>query len=145
MAPRRHAPPRPAAGYKAARTEAEQHGVAGGETGLAEQLLTGLDLRATTLTVKIAALVRAAGTDRDVPDRAEALRAEITTADLRASEAMLELALAFHRTATGNSPAAAANITRLRDLFPDGDYAYCAEVAWSEAWMRQWSSSAGRP
>ncbi|WP_421109027.1 hypothetical protein [Streptomyces sp. NEAU-S77] len=70
----------PAAAYQAARGEAEQHGVAGeraacqaqcafvlaftdpevadDELDLAEQLLAGLDLRATSLTTQIAALLR---------------------------------------------------------------------------------------
>ncbi|WP_436842772.1 ATP/GTP-binding protein [Streptomyces flaveolus] len=77
---------RAAAAYAAARDQAEQHGIAGeratsqaqralvlaftdptvadDELHLAEQLLTGLDLRATSLTVRIAALVRDAGTLR---------------------------------------------------------------------------------
>ncbi|WP_308315926.1 ATP/GTP-binding protein [Streptomyces sp. CC228A] len=75
---------RAAAAYAAARDQAEQHSIAGeratsqahralvlaftdpdaadDELHLAEQLLTGLDLRATRLTVQIAALVRDAGT-----------------------------------------------------------------------------------
>ncbi|WP_199808202.1 hypothetical protein [Streptomyces sp. NRRL F-2580] len=77
---------RAAAAYTAARDQAEQHSVAGeratsqaqralvlaftdpdtadDELHLAEQLLTGLDLRATSFTLRIAALVRDAGTLR---------------------------------------------------------------------------------
>ncbi|MEV0449869.1 ATP/GTP-binding protein [Streptomyces sp. NPDC050600] len=139
---------RAATAYAAARTEAEQHGVAGeratsqaqraftlaftdpavadDEIDLAEQLLTGLDLRATTLTVKIAALARDAGTDTGMPDRAEVLRAEIRTAGLVAPEKMLDLALAFHHAVRGDAPAAAAAATRLAAA---GDYAYYADLA----------------
>ncbi|MGK4586093.1 ATP/GTP-binding protein [Kitasatospora sp. HPMI-4] len=74
-----------AAAYQAARAEAEQHAVAGERAicqaqlslvaaftdpglatdalALADQFLTGLDLRATTLTTRIARLVADAGTD----------------------------------------------------------------------------------
>ncbi|MEW1699289.1 MULTISPECIES: ATP/GTP-binding protein [unclassified Streptomyces] len=142
---------RAAAAYKAARTEAEHHGVAGeratsqaqraftiaftdprradDEIALAEQLLTGLDLRATTLTVQIAALVRDAGTGPDIEGRADVLRAEARTAGLLAPEAMLELALAFHHAVTGDTPAVAATADRLRALADGGDYAYYADLA----------------
>ncbi|MFB7825318.1 ATP/GTP-binding protein [Streptomyces hydrogenans] len=143
--------PRAAAAYKAARNEAEQHGVAGeratsqaqraftlaftdpaiaeDELELANQLLTGLELRATTLTVKIAALVRHAGADRDFVSRAETLRAEIRNVGLLAPMAMLELALAFHYAVQDDSTAVAATIARLRDLAGSGDYAYYADIA----------------
>ncbi|MEU8764701.1 hypothetical protein [Streptomyces sp. NPDC048659] len=141
---------RAATAYQAARDEAEQHGVAGeratsqaqrafvlafsdpaaadDEIDLAEQLLTGLDLRATTLTVKIAALARDAGTDTGVPDRAEILRAEARTAGLVAPEKMLDLALAFHHTVRGDAPATAEAITRL-GAQDGGDYAYYGDLA----------------
>lgn len=94
---------RAAAACAAARDQAEQHGVAGegatsqaqrtlvmiftdptvadDELHLAEPLLTGLDLRATSLTVWIAALVRDVG--------------------IAAAETVLELALAFHHDVLG--------------------------------------------
>ncbi|RSS57485.1 ATP/GTP-binding protein [Streptomyces sp. WAC01280] len=140
---------RAAAAYSAARGEAEQHGVAGeratsqaqrafalaftdpavadDELELAEQLLTGLDLRATTLTVKMAALVRDAGTDRDVLGRAEVLRAEIRTAGLLAPEAILELAVAFHHAVRDDRTEFEAVVERLEQL--TGDYAYYADIA----------------
>ncbi|MEV5138927.1 ATP/GTP-binding protein [Streptomyces syringium] len=109
---------RAAAAYEAARSEAEQHGVAGerataqaqltlvaafvdperadDELDLARQLLSGLDLRATGLTTQIASLVRGAGTTRDIEDRAAVLRTEISVAGLTSVKAILELALCFH-------------------------------------------------
>ncbi|MEU9305678.1 hypothetical protein [Streptomyces sp. NPDC048269] len=92
---------RAAAAYEAARAEAEEDGnageraigqahralalaftdpaQAGDEILFAEQLLSGLDQRATTLTTKIAVLVWDAGTDdTDFDDRADLMRAEIT-------------------------------------------------------------------
>ncbi|MFF2148706.1 hypothetical protein [Kitasatospora sp. NPDC058190] len=121
--------PRAAGAYLAARTQAEVHGVAGervtsqaqraftlaftdpqvadDEIDLAEQLLTGLDLRATALTVRTAALVRDAGAD-GVDDRLEVLRTEARTAGIVAAQAALELAAAFHHAVRGDDAALAA-------------------------------------
>ncbi|MCQ8772094.1 ATP/GTP-binding protein [Streptomyces telluris] len=139
------------AAYTAARSEAEQHGVAGeqattqahlalvtafadptradDELLLAQQLLNGLDLRATTLTTQIAALIRDAGTD-DIEDRAHILRTEIDVAGLTAAlQATLELALAFHHAVRGSHQALASVTSRLRELTRGGDYAYYADIA----------------
>ncbi|MFJ6792087.1 ATP/GTP-binding protein [Streptomyces angustmyceticus] len=142
---------RAAAAYEAARGEAEEHGVAGeratsqaqrafalafadparadDELDLAEQLLAGLDLRATTLTTKIAALARDAGTTAEVEDRAHALRTEISVAGLVSVEATLELALCFHHAVRGDHEGIAAGIGRLRELTSSGDYAYYRDIA----------------
>ncbi|MFJ5803702.1 P-loop NTPase family protein [Streptomyces decoyicus] len=141
---------RAAAAYEAARTEAEEHGVAGeratsqaqrafaiaftdparadDELDLAERLLSGLDLRATTLTTQIAALARDAGT-AEVEDRAHALRTEISVAGLASVEATLELALAFHHAVRGEDQDLAASISRLRTLTASGDFAYFTDIA----------------
>ncbi|MFD3999014.1 hypothetical protein [Streptomyces sp. NPDC058583] len=140
-----------AAAYEAARNEAEEYGVAGkrttsqaqrafalsftdphvadNELELAAQLLTGLDLRSTTLTVKIAALVRNAGTDRDLPGLAGALRAEIGAAGLVAPEVMLELDLAFHHAVRDDGREVDGVIDRLRSLTSGGEVVYYAEIA----------------
>ncbi|MEU4898869.1 ATP/GTP-binding protein [Streptomyces sp. NPDC044780] len=143
---------RAAAAYAAARTEAEQHGIAGeratsqaqrafvlaftdpdqaeDELELAHQLLSGLTLRATTLTTHTAALVRAAGTSGPtVEDRASVLRAEIQTAGVAAAHTTLELALCFHHAVRGHDDAVRASVSRLRDLTQDGDYAYYIDIA----------------
>ncbi|WP_432171233.1 ATP/GTP-binding protein [Streptomyces sp. 1222.5] len=141
---------RAAAAYADARDQAEQHGVAGeratsqaqralvvaftepdtadDELHLAEQLLTGLDLRATSLTVRIAALVRDAGTLRGL-EAARDLRAESHDAGITAAEAVLELALAFHHAVLGEQDKVRAVIDRLRELARTGDYAYYTDVA----------------
>ncbi|MFD9271598.1 hypothetical protein ACFWB1_38005 [Streptomyces goshikiensis] len=98
------------------------------ELHLAEQLLTGLDLRATSFTLRIAALVRDAGTLRGL-EAARALRAEIREAGITAAEAALELALAFHHAVQGDHDKVRAVIARLRDLARTGDYAYYADIA----------------
>ncbi|KJK56407.1 hypothetical protein [Saccharothrix sp. ST-888] len=113
-----------AAAHRTAREEAEQHAVAGeratcqaqlalvacftapqtgdNELALAERFLVSLNLRATTITTRIAALARDAGTT-DVEQRAELLRADITTAGLAATAApALELVLAFHHAVQAN-------------------------------------------
>ncbi|MEU0273783.1 SPOR domain-containing protein [Streptomyces sp. NPDC006307] len=142
---------RAAAAYAAARVQAEQHGVAGeratsqahrafvlaftdpavadDELHLAEQLLTGLDLRATSFTVRIAALVRDAGALRGL-EAARALRAEIRDAGITAAEAVLELALAFHHAVLGERDKVRAVIDRLRELARTGDYVYYADIAY---------------
>ncbi|GGV47608.1 ATP/GTP-binding protein [Kitasatospora herbaricolor] len=142
---------RAAASYENARAEAEQHNVAGerataqaqrafalaftnprqadDELHLAEQLLTGLDLRATTLTTRIAALIRDAGGSGDIGQRAQALRAETATAGIVAARTTLELALAFHHAVQGDEEQLAATVGRLRELSGDGDYAYYVDIA----------------
>ncbi|MFI7409493.1 hypothetical protein ACIBU0_12585 [Streptomyces sp. NPDC049627] len=62
-----------------------------------QQLLTGLDLRATGLTTRIAAPVRDAGTRGTAPeDHARVLRTEAEVSGITAARLTLELALAFH-------------------------------------------------
>lgn len=95
---------------------------------LAEQLLTGLDLRATTLTVRVATLVQGAGTD-GADDQVEVLRTETRTAGITAAQAALELAAAFHHAIRGDDPAHATVLARLRDLARGGDYAYYTDIA----------------
>ncbi|MFF8293546.1 hypothetical protein ACF068_30655 [Streptomyces sp. NPDC016309] len=73
------------------------------EVHLAEQLLIGLDLRATSFTVRIAALVFGTGT-LPALEVARALRAETRDAGITAAEAILELALAV-RPARSGQPA----------------------------------------
>ncbi|MER8159959.1 ATP/GTP-binding protein [Streptomyces sp. NPDC094472] len=143
---------RAAAAYEAARTEAEQHGIAGeratsqaqrafvlafsdpdqaeDELELAEQLLTGITLRATTLTTHTADLIRSAGTPGPaVEDRASVLRADIHTAGVTAAQAALELGLCFHHAVRSDEAAIQATIARLRDLTQSGDYAYYIDIA----------------
>ncbi|MFC9429567.1 hypothetical protein [Streptomyces sp. NPDC056987] len=141
---------RAAAAYERARVEAEQHGVAGerataqaqrafvlaftdparadDELELAQQLLTGLDLRATTFTTEIAALVRDAGCARDVEDRARRLRTDIRVAGLASTEATLDLALCFHHAVQDERAALATTIARLRERTHSGDYAYYTDL-----------------
>ncbi|MFE3206081.1 ATP/GTP-binding protein [Embleya sp. NPDC059237] len=141
-----------AAAYEAARTEAEQHGVAGerataqaqrafvlaftdpvladDELVLARQLLAGLDLRATTLTTRIAALVRDAGTAADIEDHALRLRTEIGIAGLASAHPTLELAVCFHYAVLADLPRVTASIRRLDDLARNGSHTYYADIAY---------------
>ncbi|WP_241720661.1 ATP/GTP-binding protein [Streptomyces lydicus] len=142
---------RAAAEYEAARIEAEQHGVAGeqatsqaqrafaiaftdpgqadDEIELAQQLLAGLDLRATTLTTQIAALVRDAGSSTDIADRTHLLRTQIHVAGLASQEATLQLALCFHYAVLDATDELTAATIQLRELTSSGDYAYYADIA----------------
>ncbi|WP_331746105.1 ATP/GTP-binding protein [Streptomyces virginiae] len=141
---------RAADAYATARDQAEQHGVAGeratsqaqralvlaftdpdradDELHLAEQYLTGLDLRATGFTLRIAALVRDAGTLHGL-GAARALRTEIRDAGITAAEAVLELALAFHHAVADEPAKVRAVIDRLSELTRGGDYAYYVDIA----------------
>ncbi|MEV5242934.1 ATP/GTP-binding protein [Streptomyces cinnamoneus] len=140
------------AAYEAARAEAEQHGIAGerattqaqlafitaftdperadDELDLAGHLLSGLDLRATTLTTKIAALIRDAGTADDLDARARLLRAEISVGGLASAEATLELGLAFHHAILDAGDALDAALARLEELTQGGDYAYYTDIVY---------------
>ncbi|MFD0271729.1 hypothetical protein ACFVGY_34935 [Streptomyces sp. NPDC127106] len=139
-----------ATAFTAARTEAEQHGNTGeqaiaqahlalayaftdpdqadDEIALAEQLLAGLDQRATALTVQVAALAREAGTLADLAG-ARALRTEIRAAGITSAEAVLELAAALHHAVLGEHDKVRTVIERLHALAERGDYAYYADIA----------------
>ncbi|WP_327071869.1 ATP/GTP-binding protein [Kitasatospora sp. NBC_01302] len=141
-----------AAAYEAARAEAEQHAAAGeratcqaqlalvcafadphragDEIALAEQFLADLDLRATTLTVRIAALIRDAGTtDTGVEDRAAALHTDIHSAGLRSVKPFLGLAVCFHYAVLGADDELTAAAVRLDQLTQNSDYAYYVDIA----------------
>ncbi|MBT2505887.1 hypothetical protein J7I98_08230 [Streptomyces sp. ISL-98] len=141
-----------AAAYTAARTEAEQHGNLGeqaiaqahlaltaaftnpgradGEVTLAEQLLAGLDQRATAFTAQVAALVRHAGdAGQEFTDRADRLRDETTASGITAAALLLELAVVFHHAVQGEHDKVRAVIARLRELSRTGDYAYYLDIA----------------
>ncbi|MCC2280915.1 hypothetical protein LKL35_36965 [Streptomyces sp. ET3-23] len=142
---------RATAAYETARAEAEQHGIAGerataqaqlafvtaftdperadDELDLAHHLLSGLDLRATTLTTQIAALIRDAGTTADLDGRARLLRTEISVGGLASAQATLELAVAFHHAVHGADDALDAALARLEELTRSGDYAYYTDIA----------------
>ncbi|MFD4376836.1 hypothetical protein [Streptomyces sp. NPDC058486] len=138
---------RAAIAYKAARTEAEQHGVAGeratsqgqraftdpdcgtDEIELARHLLSGLTLRQTGHTIDMAALVRDAGTDRSVLDRAHVLGEEIRVSGVAIATAILEFVVCFHQTVLGDDQGITDTMTRLRALTEGGDYAYYTDIA----------------
>lgn len=142
---------RATAAFEAARTEAEQHDAPGeraiaqthialvtafadparadDELALAHQLLAHLDQRATTLLAHVVGLVRDAGTDRDVTDRAAVLRTEITVAGLAWLTPLLETALAFHHAVRGAQDDLAATLDRLREATANGDFAYYVHIA----------------
>ncbi|MGV9761489.1 hypothetical protein ACWDUC_37600 [Streptomyces tricolor] len=133
-----------------ARDQADQHGVAGeraasqthralvpastdpdtadDEIHLAEQLLTGLDLRATTVTLRIAALARDAGALPGL-ETARVLRAESRDAGITAAEAVLDVVVAFYHAVLGEHDKVRTAVDRLRDLARSGDYAYYADIA----------------
>jgi hypothetical protein len=142
---------RAAAAYQAGRIEAEQHSIAGeaataqsmralalafldpdetdDELEFAEQLLSGVNIRASRINAQIAALVRDAGRHADWEDRAAHLRTEISIAGLSSVETTLELAACFHHAARNAHNELAAAIARLRHLTQSGNYAYYVDLA----------------
>ncbi|WP_329560097.1 ATP/GTP-binding protein [Streptomyces uncialis] len=137
--------------FGAARAEGEEHGKIGeaamsqamrafalaftndpgidDEIDLGEHLLAQVDLRAATLDVRIASLLRDAGTDTGVEDRARVLAAEISTSGLLFVQAKLELARAFHHAVRGDRAGVASSVIRLRELTREGYYAYYVDIA----------------
>lgn len=139
-----------AASYLAGRTEAEQHGKSGeaahnqalraftlaftdpqqaaDEIDLARHLLHGRTLRATALTVQVAALVRDAGLTTDIEDRGRLLGTEVTTAGLTSVRPVLEAALGFHHAVLGNHIQVDAVLAHLGEVSASGDHAYFADL-----------------
>ncbi|HEY9369694.1 hypothetical protein [Streptomyces sp.] len=140
-----------AAAYAAARAEAEDDGNPGeqaiaqthlalavaftdpgradDEIARAEQLLSGLDQRATRLTAQIAALVRHAGTSGpEFEDRAAVLRGEVIASGISAAAHLLGLAAVFDHAVRGEVPAARDVLTRLREFTQNGDHAYHLDI-----------------
>ncbi|MGW7448139.1 ATP/GTP-binding protein [Kitasatospora sp. NPDC054795] len=141
-----------AAAYQAARTDAEQHAVAGetatsqaqlafvraftdpetadDDLDLAARLLVGLDLRATTLTTRIAALTRDAGTGgQDFLDRVALLDAEVRASGVRAARTTLALAVCFHHAVLADDAGLDTAIRDLDQLTRGHDYAYYTDIA----------------
>ncbi|WP_206189686.1 hypothetical protein [Streptomyces griseoruber] len=143
-------PQRAAEAYLAGRLEAEQHAKAGeaahnqalralalafvdpvqadDELDLAERLLNGLDLRATTINAAIAAVIRDAGSPT-VEDRVRTLRTELDVAGLTSMTPTLETAAAFHQAVLDDHEALTATIARLHEQTDDGTYAYYTDIA----------------
>ncbi|MBP0453951.1 ATP/GTP-binding protein [Kitasatospora sp. RG8] len=141
-----------AAAYEAARTDAEHHAVAGeratsqaqlafvraftdpaladDDLDLADQFLAGLDLRATALTTRIAALIRDAGTPGDnIPERAAVLDTEVRASGVRAARTALALARCFHHAVLDDNNTLDTAIRDLDQLTRDHDYAYYTDIA----------------
>ncbi|MFI9297577.1 ATP/GTP-binding protein [Streptomyces gardneri] len=140
-----------ATAYTAARSEAEEHGNVGeqaiaqahlaltlaftdparaeSEIAYAEQLLAGLDQRATSLTAQVAELVRIAGrTGDEFADCADRLRTEITTSGITATAFLLELAMVFHHAVCGDEIEVQEVLARLTVLAENGDNSYYINI-----------------
>ncbi|WP_330481476.1 ATP/GTP-binding protein [Streptomyces sp. NBC_00724] len=114
------------------------------EIELAEELLAHVDLRAATVDVRIAALLRDAGTGTGFEDRAQVLAADISTTGLVFAQAKLELALSFHHAIRDSTEGTAASISRLRELTREGYYAYYVDIAHFMAGVPLGTSSQAR-
>lgn len=142
-------PEHAAAAYLAGRGEADQHGKAGeaahcqalraftvalydpdqaaAEIDLAHQLLASLNLRATTINVRRAELIRDAGTG-SVDNQITALRSEIDSAGLASLNPAIELATAFHQAVLGDHSALTETIARLKEQTTHEDHAYFVDI-----------------
>ncbi|MFJ9250702.1 hypothetical protein [Streptomyces sp. NPDC101776] len=98
------------------------------EIDLAHQLLTGLNLRATTINVRRAELIRDAGSD-STDDRIAVLRTELDVAGITSLAPAIELAGAFHQAVLDDHTALNATLTRLREETSDEDHAYFVDIA----------------
>ncbi|MGX1854590.1 hypothetical protein [Streptomyces sp. NPDC055299] len=155
---------RAAAAFEDARAEAEQHDAPGeraiaqtllalvvafadplradDELALAHQYLDHLDQRATTFYAAVAALVRDAGTEGDVINRATVLRTETTVAGLPWPTPLIETATAFHHAVRGADDDLAATLDRLRQAIEGGDFAYYVDIATAMGGLPQPAESA---
>ncbi|WLQ44698.1 hypothetical protein P8A22_35265 [Streptomyces laculatispora] len=129
-------PERATAAYLAGRGEADQHGKAGeaahcqalraftvalydpdraaAEIDLAHHLLAGLNLRATTINVRRAELIRDAGTS-SVDAQIAALHSELDGAGLTSLNPAIELATAFNQAVLDDHSALTETIARLQE------------------------------
>lgn len=103
--------------------------VADDEIELADQLLGPVDLRAATLDVRLAELLRDAGANTVLANQYAILRAEISTSGLAFAQAKLELALAFRHAIRDDEEGVNGSITRLRELTRADYYAYYVDLA----------------
>ncbi|MFJ1902045.1 hypothetical protein [Streptomyces sp. NPDC088115] len=143
-------PEHAAAAYLAGRVEADQHGKAGeaahcqalraftvalydpdqaaAEIDLAHQILAGLNLRATTINVRRAELIRDAGTG-SVDEQITALRSELDSSGLTSLNPAIELATAFHQAVLEDHSALTETIVRLKEQTTHEDHAYFVDIA----------------
>ncbi|PJM97791.1 hypothetical protein CG740_39250 [Streptomyces sp. CB01201] len=137
--------------FENARTEAKQHNAAGERTttqvrialatavtdpmrateelALADQLLAGLDQRANRILAQVVALIKDAGSDPALTDRAQALRAAAENAGLPYLTRYVELGLALHHAVRGTEDDLAATIGRLQHLTARGDFRFFTDIA----------------
>ncbi|MGC5400714.1 ATP/GTP-binding protein [Streptomyces sp. DT20] len=143
-------PERSAAAYLAGRDEADQHAKAGeaahcqalraftvalydpdraaAEIDLAHRLLAGLSLRATTINVRRAELIRDAGTS-SFGAQIAVLHSELDSAGLISLNPAIELATAFHQAVLDDHSALAETIARLQEQTTHDDHAYFVDIA----------------
>nr|WP_161558438.1 hypothetical protein [Streptomyces antimycoticus] len=112
------------------------------ELALAHQYLAQLDQRATTFYAAVVALLRDAGTDRDVIDRAAVLHTESTVAGLPWLTPLIHTAVAFHHAVRDAPDDLTATIDHLRETTATGDFAYYVGIATAMGGLPQPAGSA---
>jgi hypothetical protein len=92
------------------------------------QLLAGLNLRATTINVPRAELIRDSGSD-SVDDQIATLRTELDITGLASLTPAIELAGAFHQAVLDDHIALTVTLRRLREQTSDEDHAFFVDIA----------------
>lgn len=96
---------------------------------LAEQLLAGTSIRWADVQTRIAALLRDAGTDPELPARAADVEAEAEAGGLTSSVAYTRLAVCFHHAVLADRPALDEARERLLGCVNGAEFAYLAEIS----------------
>ena len=107
----------------------EDRALADEQIELAEDLLRGVRLSWAETHVLIADLVRDAGSDLALPDRAAELALQAEEAGLGSSVAYIRLAVCFHHAVRDESDELQAARVNLSRSAEDGEYAYLVEIS----------------
>jgi len=107
----------------------EDRALAAAQIALAEDLLSGIRQNWSETHVGIARLVRDAGIDADMPDRAAGLALQAEEGGLGSSVAYIRLAVCFHHAVRNESAELAAARRVLGGSADGGEYAYLLEIS----------------
>jgi hypothetical protein len=95
----------------------------------AERLLLGATIRWAEIHTSIARLLRDAGADPDLPQRAAVVEAEAKQSGMSSSIAYLRLAVCFHHIVLQEAEAVAEARARLGACVNAGEFAYLVEIS----------------
>lgn len=96
---------------------------------LAEQLLGGVRIRWAEVQTRIAGLLRDAGADPALPERAAQVEADARASGLTSSVAYIRLAVAFHHLVLGRQAELEDARLSLRECVRGAEFAYLLEIS----------------